>query len=206
MKDIARGSGRPFLVCALPRSRTAWVANFLTYGQVYCAHELCTVVRSVAEVPYLLRRLGTRYAGNADTAQALILPQLREVLPTAPVVVIRRPVAEVVESLEALAPFGAAERGLTAQAVQVLARHVEAAARVPGALVLEYHELEQEATARALLAHVAPGEPFHRARWAMLAGLQVQLTGERLRAVVREAGANTEAFLAARRTEGETVE
>jgi len=118
----------------------------------------------------------------------MILPRLLEVLPGAALVVIRRPPAEVVASLRQL--------GLphAETAVRELERHVEAAARTPGALVLEYEELSSESSARALQAHVAPGEPFDRCRWALLQGLNVQVTRQRMLELLRQTERRVEFF------------
>jgi hypothetical protein len=170
------------------------VANFLTHGGVRCGHELCSIARTPAELPFLLRQLAraggqpVRFAGNADTAQAMILPSLLEAMPEAALVVIRRPPAEVVASLHQLGLLQAEA------AIRELERHVEAAARTPGALVLAYQELGSEAAARALQAHVAPGEPFDRSRWALLQGLNVQITRERMMALLRQTERRGELF------------
>ena len=38
-----------FFIIGLPRSRTAWLANFMTYGGVYCHHDALNGCRSIEE-------------------------------------------------------------------------------------------------------------------------------------------------------------
>jgi hypothetical protein len=181
-------SPRPFLILALPRSRTAWLANFLTHGRVRCAHDLSHLAPTPAEVPQFLRALAAaapgeiRFSGNADTSQALILPQLRLAMPEAPLVVIRRRPAEVVDS------FARLGHRWGGRIVRHLLPYVEAAARTPGALVLDYEDLHEESAVRAVQAHVAPGEPFDAGRWVMLRDLNVQITAARMDEMMTEAG------------------
>jgi hypothetical protein len=180
---LAAGQSRPFLICALPRSRTAWLANFLTHGAVHCAHELSEGAADAAAIVARMqrRREGIRFRGNSDSAQMLVLPELLELLPRAALVVIRRREEAVADSLTRLG-FPAARA-----VVRELGRYLEAAAQTPGAFVLEYEDLQSESALRALQAHVAPGEPFDRERWLMLRHLNVQLTAERFVTQLRDA-------------------
>ena len=54
----------PFIVFSLPRSRSAWVARFLSYGEKRCGHDVATECGSLAE---LTGRLHGEYAGTAET-------------------------------------------------------------------------------------------------------------------------------------------
>lgn len=47
-------SHEPFLIVGLPRSRTAWLAAFLTDGDTVCHHELIRQCANVAEYPQKL--------------------------------------------------------------------------------------------------------------------------------------------------------
>lgn len=176
---------RTFLVMGLPRSRTAWVANWLTHGRVRCGHEMLSDEGSVRGLVARLQGGEGEFRGNADTLQAQCLPELMTCLPGARLVVIRRAEEAVIQSLERLG-FPQARA-----AVRVLGPALERAARRPGALVLEFDDLEREESGRALLEHVAPRESFEAERWRSLRALNVQVTGERM-AELLQAGARFE--------------
>lgn len=85
-----------FMITGLPRSRSAWFANFLTYGDSMCFHDGFHGLDSIDEFPRVLE--GFSVAGNSDPANLLFWPKIREWFPDAPWVVIRRPFEEVLMS------------------------------------------------------------------------------------------------------------
>jgi hypothetical protein len=89
----------PFFICSLPRSRTAWLANFLTYGPSYCFHEPMHQV-PLAQYPWLLGSVGTEFAGSSDSVNTLVMEQLIDMFPIAKIVVIKRDIGRVKESLD----------------------------------------------------------------------------------------------------------
>jgi len=89
----------PFFIASLPRSRTAWLANFLTYGPSYCFHEPLSDY-SLEDYPRLLESTGTTFSGVADSLNCLVMEQLIDMFPRARVVVIRRNIEEVAHSVQ----------------------------------------------------------------------------------------------------------
>lgn len=90
----------PFFVLALPRCRTAWLAQYLASWPVRVAHDLAVKHSNVVDY---LRDLTHGYDGTIETAAVLGWEALRHNFPKSPVAVIRRPVGEVHASL---AKFG----------------------------------------------------------------------------------------------------
>lgn len=86
----------PFLILGLPRSRTAWLSRFLSYPPWSCGHEDARHLRSMADVRSWLSQ---PYTGSAETALARWWPLIPKIAPTLRIVVVRRPVPEVVDSL-----------------------------------------------------------------------------------------------------------
>jgi len=70
-----------FFVVGLPRSRTAWLANFLTYEH-HCYHEGMNGCQSIADYR---NKLGN---DKGDASTALMLIDLNAMFPKAPVVII----------------------------------------------------------------------------------------------------------------------
>ena len=56
-----------FLILGLPRSRTAWLANFLTYGDVTCTHEGLNGCRTLLEY----KRQFKDNSGDSNTGLAI---------------------------------------------------------------------------------------------------------------------------------------
>lgn len=88
--------------------------------------------------------------------------------------VIRRPVAEVVESMMAI-PGCAFDRGAVHAAMVAHDRKLDQIeARVPGALSIPYHDLAREDACAALFEHCLP-YAHDSARWADLAPINIQI-------------------------------
>ena len=79
----------PFIVYALPRSRTKWLSRFLTYGGWTCWHDVAVGMRSMADVDRFFARPNT---GTAETGAAPGWMLLAQRFPDMRVVVVRRPV------------------------------------------------------------------------------------------------------------------
>jgi len=78
-----------FVVCGLPRSRTAWLANFLTYDGLYCHHEGLNGCRNLNEY----------YDKIGDDGDATTIPHLLD-LPDCKKVIIDRDVNRAVQFTE----------------------------------------------------------------------------------------------------------
>lgn len=175
-------SVEPFIICALPRSRTCWLANFLSNGRIQCAHDLCAEEATPAAIA---RRLLARefpelpegmpvFSGVADTGAALFLEELLRLMPQARLVVVLRDPAEVMEEMARLG-FGHA-----AAAIPVLWHHLKEAGERPRAFLATTAHLGTLAGVRAVQEHVAPGASFEEERARMLIDFNVQLLPEAL--------------------------
>ncbi len=70
-----------FFVAGLPRSRTAWLANFLSYDGHFCFHEGINGCHSMNEYKEKLN-------GNGDSCTGLMLLDIERHFPNAPKVII----------------------------------------------------------------------------------------------------------------------
>jgi hypothetical protein len=164
----------PFIVFSLPRSRSAWIARFLSYGGRRCGHDLATECASLDE---FTSRLRGEYAGTAETGAVVGWHALRRRLPDAKIAVVRRPVGEVYNSL---ARFGVASQVLAAELLERDAMLKEMA-HVRGVKSFTFAQLNGIEACRALFEHCL-GEPFDWEWWESLAGVNVQVdVAERLR-------------------------
>jgi hypothetical protein len=151
-----------FIVLGLPRSRTAWLAKFLTYGDYICGHEELRHARSLDDVKTWI---GMGYVGSAETAAAPWWRTLLRLAPDVRVVIVRRPVRDVVESLVRLG-FDPASSEPVMRRLEAKLR--QAAKRIPGALVVEFDALNDEAICAKVFEHCLPYkyDSLHWARWA----------------------------------------
>lgn len=155
-----------FVVFALPRSRTAWTARFLTYGDWQCGHDEIRHCRSLDDVRSWLAQPCT---GTVETACA---PFWRLLPPGVRVATIRRPIAAVVASL--------ARTGLVFDPGvmgALLWRHErkldQIEARLPNVLRLTFDDLADEAMCARLFEHCL-GLPHDPAWWAAASAVNIQ--------------------------------
>ena len=157
----------PFVVFALPRSRTAWLARFLTYGAWQCGHDEIRHCRSLEDVTSWLEQ---PFTGTVETAVA---PFWRLLPPEVRVVTLRRPVADVVASLR--------RGGLTfdeavmRRAVERIERKLDQIeARVPGVLAISFDDLITETGCARVFEHCL-GLPHDHAWWAACDPVNIQI-------------------------------
>lgn len=93
----------PFVILALPRSRTAWLSAWLTHGGRYCHHDALAFVHGGAALQALVQ------GGNgiAETAGHALPRVLHALLPDARFLVIHRDPAQIIHSLGMLGAWNA---------------------------------------------------------------------------------------------------
>jgi len=161
----------PFLVFALPRSRTAWLSRFLTYGPFYAGHDEVRHCRSLEDVRAWLGQPGV---GSVETAVGPFWRLLRALQPDARVVVVRRPVDDVVASLMGTG-LGCFDPAVVTPAMHRLDRKLEQIERrVPGVLSVAYSDLDDEATCARVFEHCL-GLPHDHAWWAAVSAVNIQV-------------------------------
>lgn len=79
-----------FFVIGLPRSRTAWLANFLTYDDHFCSHEGINGCRSIEEFT-------TKLGSDGDSGTSMMVFDMNTLFPDAPIVIIERNVKHAIE-------------------------------------------------------------------------------------------------------------
>lgn len=161
----------PFVILALPRSRTAWLAAFLSYREWECGHDEVRHCRSLDDVRSWFSQ---GCVGSVETAAApfwRLLAWLGDIR----VAVVRRPVPQVVASLQAVMP-GVFDTAITTRAMQRLDRKLDQIERrLPGVLSVTFDELGSEAGCRRLWEHCLP-YPFDAEWHARAAAVNVQIS------------------------------
>lgn len=159
-----------FVIFALPRSRTAWLSRFLSYGDWFCGHEEIRHSRTLDDIRAWFSQPNI---GSAETSGAPWWRLLPRYAPDARVVVVRRPVADVVDSLARI-PGLNVDRARTEWIMKRLDRKLDQVERrVPGVLSVRYEDLADESVCARVFEHCLPyaHDPAH---WSRLADVNIQ--------------------------------
>lgn len=162
----------PFLIYALPRSRTAWLSQFLSYKEWSCHHEQAIFMRSMDDVRSFFSQPNI---GAAETAVAQGRPLIKHAFPNIREVVILRPVDEVVESMIKvdIAGVGTYDRGLLEKSMQYGDRVLRKIAKDPNVLVVDYRDLLKKDTCANIFEHCLPYS-FDKTWWESLKDKNIQ--------------------------------
>lgn len=138
----------------LPRSRTYWLSQFLSYGDWSCYHDEAIKMRSVQDLRTWFTQPNT---GSSETSAALYWRFLLETCPELRVVVVRRSVQSAVDSWMQVSPesnyfviktlFHKIDRKLD-----------QIEKRMPNVLSVKYDDLAKESTCKEIFEFCLPYE------------------------------------------------
>lgn len=161
----------PFLVLGLPRSRTSWLAHFLSYRDWNCGHDELRHMRSLDDVKAWFSQ---PCVGSAETGAAPWWRLIERYAPSARIVLVRRPKAEVIESLMRI-PGVAFDRSHLERLVRQLDRKLDQIeGRTANVLSVPFDRLDDEATCARIFEHCLPYHHDH-AHWQNLAAVNIQI-------------------------------
>jgi hypothetical protein len=173
-----------FFVTGLPRSRTTWLSNYLTYGNIWCHHDLLLKTPHMDWFDDALRRPGAQVTGDSDSALPLAYEEINKWYPQAKWIVVLRNRMDAQKSYlkyfrehpyqrqrplnweQMEAAFELMDRRLTS-----IIEHPEISKRT---LVVMFDQLERAENAFPLLQFLGPNayrgvpERIWTQRWAML--------------------------------------
>ncbi|WP_448207289.1 GNAT family N-acetyltransferase [Azospirillum sp. sgz302134] len=154
----------PFVIFGMPRSRTAWLARFLSYGNWTCGHEELRHARSLDDVRSWLAQPHT---GTAETAAAPWWRLARHLQPDLRVVVVRRDPMASTDSLMRLGLFtdpAAMERLM----IRLDRKLEQITKRIPDALSVRFEDLARENVCASVFEHCLglPHDPEWWRHWA----------------------------------------
>lgn len=146
----------PFFFIALPRSGTAWLSNFFTWGETFCFHDALFGVRSMHEYKHVLGRTGHSRVGSAETAALYLMPAIYQHFPDAKYVFVSRPISDVKASLDRL--------GIMAKNLDNMAELFAWGARNIPSLIVEFDRMFSQTAIDEIWRFIGlEGKPpFHR--------------------------------------------
>jgi hypothetical protein len=142
----------PFIILALPRSRTKWLSQFLSYGDWICGHDELQHCRSLDDVRTWFTQPNV---GTCETAATPFWRLLLRYQPDIRIVTVRRNPVNVFASVMRAAPN--CDCGVVSELLwkgNYKLDQIEA--RVPGVLSVQFDDLEQEATCARVFEHCLP--------------------------------------------------
>lgn len=132
-----------FIILALPRSRTFWLSNFLSYGGNRCGHDIAVECDSIEDFEKKMFWL----SGTCETGAMIAWRTLRRRLPDAKIITIRRSKAAVIRSFERLGFDINHEEMDTRDAL------LDVVEKLPETLSFDYEELSSESSCKRLFEH-----------------------------------------------------
>lgn len=155
-----------FIIYALPRSRTAWMAHWLNGGATVASvcHDLAPRCASMRD---FFAQFNSGMVGTVETAAIIGWRVIQEVKPGLKVAVIRRPVAEVINSLARFDIHNNAE-------LYHRAALLDEVSALPGVLTLNWDALSDLDSARLLWGHLR-GEGFDPEYWDRCCDVNIQI-------------------------------
>jgi hypothetical protein len=173
----------PFFVTGLPRSRTAWLANFLTGEQSLCIHE--GLLNGEAKIVQWLkeRHWGVR-RGISDSMLPLSWPEISSQFTEYKLVIVRRDPDDCWRSLVAF--LDREEVRVPKAALELEFAAVERNLRLMSErchhLAVQFEDLNETAVLGKIWNHCLPGLRFSPDRALLLQHLNIQQNVERVRA------------------------
>lgn len=162
---------KTFFICALPRSRTAWLSVFLTHGNSFCFHEPAVGLTDFRQMRTLFESTGRKVVGSADCGNSWIVDGLAREFPQSLFVVVRRPLKEVRQSM---LEMGLPDNGILEKSAIMLDYTV----RTYSHISVDADNLGDPEAVKMICEYV--GAPFDIARFNLLAALNVQVSPEHL--------------------------
>lgn len=159
----------PFVVLALPRSRSCWLAHYLTLeGQYLIGHDTLVECASVSDFLGQFESKSDPMLGTVETGASLGWRLLRERLPKAKLLCLLRPLGEIVNSF---ARFGIA---VDLPELEMREAMLQAAGKAPGVETIQMSDLSDPNCVKWLCEWLLDA-PFDAEWYARLSGMNIQV-------------------------------
>lgn len=187
----------PFFIVGLPRSRTAWLANFLTFGPAFCLHDGLRGCATIGDFATKLARLEVEFPGDADPGLPHVFGSVRDRFPGARYVIVTRKYEDAYESyyhacedviLEGGIGWNPEEMQASFKRLHGVFEAMRAALANQHVLEVTFDELENGPTLEAIWEFCVPGERLNRARVEMLRAMRVNAIPAKIVADLRRDG------------------
>jgi hypothetical protein len=169
-----------FFITGLPRSRTAWLARFMSAGTVACIHDGIMGCRSGQELVEKVSKLPGTSVGDSDSGLSLFWPEL--VTTRAKWLVVRRDPAESLRSFLAMEPYPGIGPIPPLAAAETIGRMSEGLDRIEDLfkpMVVKFEALDDEQTMRRIWHHLTDDfNTFPAWHWEEMRHMRVTIRPE----------------------------
>ena len=162
-----------FFVLGLPRSRTSWMANFLTYTDTFCYHEALRMCKSISDLKNLLNNHDEKYVGNSDCALVPFIDELLDEFPNSKLLLIERKPNDVVESLLNFQLTDNYEK--TERWINMLQKKIKYIKKNYPVKCVKLNEINDINVCKEIWEYLLPQLPFNEQRWYFLDDLYVNV-------------------------------
>jgi hypothetical protein len=176
-----------FFITGLPRSRTAWLANLLTYGVSHCRHDGLAECKSVDGLVDLMLGTNAIYSGDSDSGLLFFADRIKSLVPAARWVVVERDMRDAWKSYRnhfKAVPYPGTE-GVSEASMDALWDTVVGAydrtRNGLDAMKVSFDDLEKRNTVKAIWEWCIPEVPWNQHRYEMLQRMSVNVIPKKLR-------------------------
>lgn len=171
-----------FFIIGLPRTRSAWLANFLTNGDAFCHHELfcrCNGMEQFAEAMQATKGTDGTYmtVGDADPTLCSVLEHVIDRFPDAKFLVVDRVYEDVVKSQIAAYPSKPPHEE-TLRNWQKNIRQLLAKLPREQRMQVDFYDLHRQSVCAEIHTFLL-GRTMRDVRWALLHELRVTTIAEK---------------------------
>ena len=161
----------PFFLTGYPRSRTTWLSNLFTTGNVRCLHDGLADFKSVDAFATALRQFNL---GDSDSGLIVFAQRIHESFPTAPWVIVER---DPLQCRESLAKFWGGKPEEYKAIFDQLERFMAVFPKTANVLRVKFDELKNCEVVEAVWNHCLGNRvnpvPFDYERCRMLQKLRI---------------------------------
>ena len=164
-----------FFITGLPRSRTSWMANFFTYQNSYCFHEISNNHPHSFGIRDELMNKIQEYKGVSDCLLPYYFEPLADTLENSILVIIERDFHEVFSSLNNWYKDNNLniKNSLLKNLKELDKRLTAMKERYPHLLV-KFEDLDDISVMEEMWYHCVPGIRFDSDRWQMLNNFKIE--------------------------------
>ena len=157
---------KPFFIFSLPRSGTAWLSNFLTWGNAFCFHEVSYGCGSMEEIRDAFLRTECPVVGACDTAASVYAHAIEGTFPNARFVIVLRDPREAHDSLVSI--------GASGESIPACSENLSWVASHMDCLTIPFERLFSQHALREIWEHVRMPDPFPWRRFEMLREYRIE--------------------------------
>ena len=160
----------PFFIIGLPRTRSSWLSNFLTYKTSFCFHEAIRLCYKMEDMKDLFECVNEPNVGDADCRLLFYTNDMLRLFPNAKWVLINRKIEDVDKSLEKRYDFGDDK---DKEHTREISRLINIFKKENKVLEFNFEDLDRKEVCKEIWEYCIKDTPFPEKRWYQLDVMKV---------------------------------